>query len=186
MYEYDQARDDRRTKMLADSIGGANKGETVDQAGTRHLADFIGEWNVAVWELGPDGKRIPATGTAKSVMERKDMVRFDFSDIVVEGFETRVNGYAIVGYNSERGFTLEVKFDVDPQILVWLGEYLPEKNAYNFYFVNNEGDKTSRTGLVRSNVRCEFRASGSVLVADTFALIDGKEKQVQSYRLTRK
>ena len=40
MYEYNQTRDDRRTQMLADSIGGANKGETVDSAGKRHLDRF--------------------------------------------------------------------------------------------------------------------------------------------------
>ena len=33
MYMYDQSRDDKRTKMLADSLGGAQKGETVETAG---------------------------------------------------------------------------------------------------------------------------------------------------------
>ena len=55
MYMYDQSRDDRRTKMLADSIGGAKKGESADAAGKRHLQDFTGDWNLSIWSLNLDG-----------------------------------------------------------------------------------------------------------------------------------
>ena len=53
MYEYDQHREDNRTEVMADAIGGARAGETVDDAGKRHLEDFIGEWNINIWVKQP-------------------------------------------------------------------------------------------------------------------------------------
>jgi len=186
MYEYEQSRDDRRTKMLADSIGGANKGETMDQAGTRHLNDLLGDWSVAIWELGADGKHINAAGTAKGMMDQKNQVRFEYQDIVVEGYDVKLTGVSRLAYDPEAGFTLENKFSLDEAPLSFVGEYVAVNNAYNFYQLDSDNPK-SRTGLIRTNVRIEMRITGTkLIVANTFALVDGKEVQVQSYRFTRK
>lgn len=75
MYEYNQTRDDRRTQVLADSIGGANKGETVDDAGKRHLDDFIGEWDVDIWVLDGEGKKITGGASARGVLESQERMR---------------------------------------------------------------------------------------------------------------
>lgn len=71
MYEYNQTRDDRRTATLATSIGGANKGETVDGAGKRHLDDFIGQWDVDIWVLDGNGNKMTGGAEAKGVLERQ-------------------------------------------------------------------------------------------------------------------
>ncbi len=184
MYEYGQAREDNRTKMLADSIGGANQGETVDEAGKRHLEDFIGEWNVAIWSTDTEGKRISGSGKAKVVLTSKTEAKFELSDIKAEGSDTNHSGTATMTYDEASGFTLISSFSASPETLRFTGEYRAEPNKYDFYLNNNEG--TTVTGVQRSNVRVEIRVSGSNMwVAETYTFIDGKEQQVQSYRFTK-
>lgn len=184
MYEYDQSREDRRTKMLADSIGGAKKGETVDEAGKRHLDDFIGDWNLDIWVLSEDGKKITAKGKAKGVLEAKTRAKIDYLEITADGFDDVVTGSSILGYDPQSGFSLENTFSVSGETLRFVGEYVPESNKYNYYLSGSEGKTV--TGIVRSNVRVEVRISGSNLwVAETFTMIEGKEVKIQSYRFTR-
>lgn len=185
MYEYDQSRQDRRTQTLADSIGGAKKGETIDDAGKRHMDDFIGEWNMDIWVLAEDGKKITASGKAKGVLEAKNKARIDYQEIKVDGYDETVTGFSVLGYDPENGFSLENTFSVSNETLKFVGEYLPENNAYNYYLSGSNGGKTV-TGIVRSNVRVEIRISGSSLwVAETYTLVDGKEVKIQSYRFTK-
>jgi hypothetical protein len=184
MYEYGQSREDNRTRMLADSIGGAKKGETVDDAGKRHLDDFIGEWNLDIWVLSEDGKKITAKGKAKGVLEAKTRAKIDYLEIAVDGYDDIVTGSSILGYDPQSGFSLENTFSVSGETLQFVGEYVPEGNKYNYYLSGSEGKTV--TGIVRSNVRVEVRISGSNLwIAETFTLIDGKETKIQSYRFTR-
>jgi len=185
MYEYDQSRQDRRTQTLADSIGGAKKGETADDAGKRHLDDFIGEWNLDIWVLAEDGKKITAKGKAKGVLEAKTKARIDYQEIRVDGYDDIVTGFSILDYDGESGFSLENTFSVSNETLKFVGEYIPQNNAYNYYLSGANGGKTM-TGIVRSNVRVEVRISGSNLwVAETYTMVDGKEVKIQSYRFTK-
>ena len=185
MYMYDQSRDDRRTKMLADSIGGAEKGETADEAGKRHLADFTGAWNLDIWALDAEGKKITATGNAKVVMKSKDVLRVEYSDIKSPGYDQEIIGASVVTYSTNSGFKIENTFNVVPEKRKFVGEYIPAKNAYNFYPLNSKEGETV-TGVIRSNVRIELRVtSDNLCVAETYTLMDGKEVKMQSYRFTR-
>lgn len=185
MYEYDQVREDRRTKVLADSIGGGNKGETADDAGKRHLGDYAGEWNLDIWALDADGKKITATGKAKVVMTSKDVLQIEYTDIKSPGYDQELNGTSVVTYSQSNGFTIENKFSTLPETRKFVGEYIPEKNAYNFYPSTNKEGETI-TGVIRSNVRIELRATGSNLcVAEAYTMIDGEEVKMQSYRFTK-
>ncbi|WP_455212670.1 hypothetical protein [Kaarinaea lacus] len=184
MYEYDQSRQDRRTQTLADSIGGAKKGETVDDAGKRHLDDFIGDWNLDIWVLSEDGKKITAKGKAKGVLEAKTKAKIEYQEIKVDGYDDIVTGSSILGYDPQSGFSLENTFSVSGETLKFVGEYVPDGNKYNYYLSGSEGKTV--TGIVRSNVRVEVRISSSNLwVAETFTLIDGKEVKIQSYRFMK-
>ena len=85
------------------------------------------------------------------------------------------------------GFFLENSFSsVSDEVLEFVGEYLVDKNAYNFYLTNPTDGEMVAGGILRSNVRVEMRIVGpSLWVAEAFTLIDGREEKVQSYRLTR-
>lgn len=186
MYEYDQHRDDNRTKMLADSIGGAKAGETVDDAGKRHLEDFIGQWNINIWALQPDGNRVTATGTAKAVMNSRTTVTITYDEIEATGSEDDIEGTFVFEYDPDNGFALTNEIEDSGEKLTFVGEYIPDGNKYNFYLTSGDGG-TMAGGQTRSNMRLEIRVSGqNMWVAETFTLIDGKEVQAQSYRFTRK
>jgi hypothetical protein len=184
-YEYTQAREDQRTKTMADAIGGAKAGETADDAGKRHLDDFLGDWNVDIWSVDATGKKITGNGSAKVVLENKERARFEFTDVKATGFDQVFTGTSLLGYSASNGFTLKNSTSVTPT-RDYVGEYIPAKNAYNFYPTGNqEGD--TPTGIIRSNVRIEVRVTGSNLfVVETYVMKDGNEVQVQSYRFTKK
>ena len=185
MYMYDQSREDRRTKMLADSIGGARKGETADAAGKRHLGDFAGDWNLDIWALDADGKKITARGKATAVMPGKDTLRIEYKEIESPGYEQKITGSSLVNYSANNGFTFENEFSVYPEVRKFVGEYVPEKNAYNFYPSQNKEGETI-TGVIRSNIRIELRVSGgNLVVAETYTMMEGKEVKIQSYRFIK-
>jgi len=179
MYMYDQSRDDRRTQALADSIGGAKKGETADDAGKRHLGDFAGEWNLDIWALNADGSKITASGQAAAALTGKDILRIDHKNIKAQGFEQVFSGSSVVTYSPNSGFTIENQFSAIQGTRRFVGEYLPADNAYNFYPSQNIDGETV-TGVIRSNVRIQLRASNpNLVVAETFAMVDGKEVNIQ-------
>jgi hypothetical protein len=109
MYMYDQSRDDRRTKMLADSIGGAKQGETSDAAGKRHFQDFLGDWNIDIWALNPDGSKLNGSARGKAIMENADSLRLEFSDVHIDGSSQNLTGNASIAYSDKSGFTMETQ-----------------------------------------------------------------------------
>lgn len=186
MYEYEQHREDNRTKMMAEAIGGAKAGETVDDAGKRHLTDFIGEWNINIWVQQPDGRKVTATGTAKAVMDSLTTVKITYDDIQAAGMEDDIEGVFVFEYDPEKGFALTNEIEDSGEKLTFVGEYIPDGNKYNFFLTSGDGG-TMAGGKTRSNMRLEIRVSGqNMWVAETFTLVDGKEVQAQSYRFTRK
>jgi len=93
-------------------------------------------------------------------------------------------GETLLTYEPGQGFFLENVFDFTNEKVSAVGEYMPHKNAFNFYVTENTGELVG--GNVRSLVRIEMRSSGaSMWIAETFTHIDGKEVQVQQYRFTK-
>ena len=188
-YEYDSRRADRRNKELTTAIaanqqGAVPQGETVAQTGTRHLDDFLGEWNISAWAMKGDGTKLNGTGKAKVVMDTKESARFTITDIKAEGSDQTFDGSALLGYSEKNGFTLENSSSAYTEARKYVGEYLPEKNAYNFY-PTDASSNTGATGITRSNIRLEVRASGNMITINTYSMIDGQEIQIQSYRFTK-
>ena len=72
------------------------------------------------------------------------------------------------------------------ETLYFVGEYLADKNVYDFYLTGTAEPEMITPGMIRSMLRVEIRVSSPAMwVADAFTHIDGKEVQVQSYRFTR-
>lgn len=207
VYMYDQSREDRRTKMIADSVSGSQKGqsspaegtqqsqsaskteaprgETADDAGKRHLHDFVGDWGLSIWALNADGSKITGTAKAKIALTGKEVIQIDFSDIKSEVLDKEVTASGVVTYSASSGFQLESKNSLLPDDRRFVGEYLADKNAYNFYPTNSK-EETGATGIIRSNIRVELRvSSGSLFVVETYTMKDGAEVKIQSYRFTK-
>lgn len=179
MYEYKEHRDDNRTKMLSDAIGGAKKGETVDEAGKRHLADFTGNWKIDVTVLSNDGKMLKATGNAKITLESKTTLNIAYDAVKPEGYDEMLSGETKIIYDEKEGFNLDSKFSNSDKITNFVGEYMPKDNIYVYY------PQTSNPNG-KANARVELRVSGTnMFIAESFALIDGKEIKTQTYRFTR-
>ncbi len=183
MYMYDQSRDDDRTKMLADAIGGGKKGETPADAGKRHLADFTGDWKLDIWSLDAQGKRVTAFGKATTALTNKDTLTVSYSDIKADGFDQTFSGKSVVSVNGS-ALALENVFSGAQGDRRFAGEYVPANNLYNFYPSQTADGKTV-TGVIRSNIRIEISANGNLAVAKTFSLVDGAEVQIQQYTFTR-
>jgi len=158
MYEYDQHREDNRTKVMADAIGGARKRETVDDAGKRHLDDFIGDWNINAWAMATDRKKITATRKAKGVLESKTQASIKYNDLKSPTYEPVLSGELIMRYDEKNGFSLENRFSSQQESLTFVGEYIPDGNKYNYYATTGEGSE-SVSGVIRSNLRVEIRVS---------------------------
>lgn len=184
-YEYDQVREDRRTKQITDAIEGVNKGETADASGKRHFQDFLGDWSLDIWSLKADGGKVTGSGKAKILMEGKDVLRLEFTDIHATGSDEKFSGASVVAYSPNSGFTMENRYSGSSEVRKLVGEYIPEKNVYNFYPSTNKDGETV-TGVIRTNVRVELRVAGdNLVVAETYTFMDGKEVKMQSYRLTK-
>jgi len=190
-YEYDSRRQDRRNKELATAISSnqqvaqaAPQNETVAQSGTRHLEDFLGEWNISAWAMNGDGSKINGTGKAKVVMESKESAKFTMTDLKAEGNDKTFEGSAALAYSDKNGFSLSCSSSAYSGTRTYVGEYLPQENTYNFFPVD-AASTTGSTGVIRSNVKVEARATGNMLSINTYSMIDGKETQIQSYRFTK-
>ncbi len=182
--------------MMADAIaarppaGGATPAATpqmtVGDLGKQQLETLRGSWKLDIRYLDAEGNRKTATGVAQGLAAGDNGSRILYRDIKAEGAEGVYDGYALLTYDPGQGFFLETSFSTTDEIVKSVGEYLPDKNSYNFYVVQGEGGEMVQGGIMRSSVRVEIRVSGpAMFVAETFTLIEGQEVQVQSYRFTR-
>ena len=190
MYDYDQSRQDDRTQMMSGAIAQSRSGdvaptETVGDVGKRHMQEFLGEWKVEMWGLDENGERITAKGLVSGVSAGENATRILYREIHVDGFDEPLGGgYMLLTYDPGQGFFVENHFSVTDETLKFVGEYLADKNAYNYYLIDNEGAMTG--GILRSSVRLELRISTpSLWVAEAFTHIDGEEVLVQSYRFMK-
>jgi len=64
---------------------------------------------------------------------------------------------------------------------------MADTDKFNFYLVGMDTGSETPTGVLRSSLRVEIRGSGSALwVVETYAYLDGEEKQIQSFQFSRR
>lgn len=180
-YGYTESRADQRNREILEAIEGADPGETADQAGVRHLQDFVGDWQAAIWVLDTDGSRINATGRATGAMRGSSSLNLDYSNVGT-GDGNYISAIGIINYSSSRGFELSSEVE-GLGTAIFVGEYVPAENKFNFYFVE---DDTNLDDGISSSMRIEVRpASTGLIVIGTYIYVEGAEKQIESIRLTR-
>lgn len=198
-YDYDQQNQDDRTEMLADAIssndsggnsGGGSTGAaaqpTVGDVGRQQFENFRGDWKIDVWVLDGEGDKVLANGRAKGIAAGDNGVRILYNDIRVEGVDRSLDGVFLLKYDPGQGFFLENSFTASDDTLYFVGEYVVDKNKYDFFLTDSSSDEMITPGMIRSAMRVEIRiGSPSMWVAEAYIHLDGKEVQVQSYRFTK-
>lgn len=200
MYDYQQSRQDDNTQILAEGLAGRSPGEaggsgstdqpalTVGDLGRQKMQDLHGEWEFEAWGLDAEGGRITARGMATGLAAGDNATRLLFRDIDVDGYEEEEDlggGSLVITYDPAQGFYLENNFRPTGETLNFVGEYKPDTNAFVFYLSAGK-ESEFIGGVLHSSVRVELRmASPALVVGDAFTFMEGKEVQIQQYRLTR-
>ena len=179
----------------ADTLAGAGLGavtappgrvptRSVEERGRLGLRNFVGDWDVEMWSLAGDGRKLEGRGVAQSVAEG-DGTRITFTEFSAPAFPAATGGgQVLVAYQEDKGFTLESWFKHSNELLKFAGRYEADTGRYVFFSFNSAGE--TATGAPRQSVRVEIRSVDiASWVADTYSSVDGQSVQVQSYRFTR-
>ena len=163
-------------------VAGAAAPETTAQNWDR-LDTFSGQWQVNIWALDSKGERVEATGVAQGGLSKTTAATLSVENLKVSGVEQDLNGQVELSYTPAQGYQLQTDFNGNSK-LSFSGEFQPQLQRYNYYPVGANGQTFS--GNERSQMRLELRFAGQdVFLVDSYAVVDGKEVQIQSYRFTR-
>ena len=148
------------------------------------LDSFVGEWNVQVWSLAADGRRLEGQGTASGAKFGDLAVDITINEFIASDLPDATGGGAVrITNHPERGLTLETDLPVADRKLQLTGQV--SGGAYVFYLVGGGGETV--TGIRRTSVRIEVRSlSADAWEAATYASVDGETVQVQGTRFTRR
>jgi len=147
------------------------------------LDTFSGDWQVNIWALLDDGKRIEATGVAKGSLAKTTTAQLNFEKLNVDGVPHELTGQIQLGFTPAAGYRLETDFSNNDKMR-FSGEYQANSQRYSYYPVGVKGQTLS--GDERHNMRVELRFAGKdVFLVDTYTQIKGTDVQIQSYRFTR-
>lgn len=147
------------------------------------LDDFTGDWQINIWALAEDGKRIEATGIAKGSLAKTTTAQLNFEKLNVDGVSHELTGLIQLGFTPAAGYSLETEFSNNDKMR-FSGEYQANSQRYRYYPVGVKGQTLS--GDERNNMRVELRFAGKdVFLVDTFTQVKGIDVQIQSYRFTR-
>ncbi|NOR58152.1 MAG: hypothetical protein GQ474_06490 [Sulfurimonas sp.] len=176
MHELQDTRESQRNQIMADAIAGRNSAPEAISNGNDLIQNMLGTWNITVWIIDKDGKRISGSGVGKGIMESKSTVNLNISDIDFPSVHEDMTGGAIFTFDEKKGYTLESGFSTVTDKYKYIGEYVVKENVYNFYAT--EKDRTSVRLLLRST-------NESMWSIETYVTQNGKETQTQSYRFMR-
>jgi len=171
----------------APATSNARQGVDVEEAGRLGLRNFSGDWNMEMWSLASDGRKLEGKGTVQGTVDGEGAVRIVITEFESSEFpEATGGGRVTISHEPGKGFILETAFRYSDEILRLTGGYQAGSNTYVFYLIGGPGGQTA-TGIDRTSVRLEVRSLGrDSWVAATFADVDGQSTQVQSSRFVRR
>jgi hypothetical protein len=180
----------------ADTLAGAALGavtapsgrvptSSAEERGRLGLRNFVGDWDVEMWSLAGDGRKLEGRGVAQAVTEG-DGTRITFSEFSAPAFPAATGGgQVLVAFQEDKGFMLESRFKHSKELLKFTGRYEADTGRYVFFSFSSAGE--TATGAPRQSVRVEIRSVDiASWVADTYSSVEGQSVHVQSYRFTRR
>lgn len=184
MQDYDNDRADYRSDSLSGAIASNNSGGDGEApANWQEIDAFIGNWQVTMWALNPQGERIDATAEARSTLDNTSSVTFHFSDFASKQISGEVSGSMRLSFDKDKGFEMLNQFSTDQEGNRYVGHYDNQASKYIFLYAGSNQDTFS--GVQRTDFRLEMQMVGNdVIVIETWA-VGSEEKRIQSYRLTR-
>lgn len=183
--DYEEERQDYRAETLAAAIASNNSGGAGEAPqGWNEINSFIGSWRVSLWGLDENGTRVDATAQATSSLDTTESVTFRFSDLSSAVINEPNFGSTTLRFQADRGFELINTFTTSPEGNRYVGHFDNASNKYVFFYAG--ADDSTYSGVKRTDYRLELTMiGGDVMIIQTWANVDGADKMIQSYRLTR-
>jgi hypothetical protein len=161
-------------------------GRSAEDAGRIGLRNFAGNWNLEMWSLTADGRKLEGRGVAEGSVESNSAVRIYFTDFNAPAFPAATGGGQVrISFEQGKGFTLESHFTHSNEVLKFAGRYQPDTGRYVFHLFGTQGEIA--TGIPHRSTRVEVRSVdlGS-WTAETYTTVDGQSVLVQVYRFSRR
>lgn len=148
------------------------------------LTNFMGDWDVSISGLHAQ-QPIKATAKANGVLVKTTEAQINIDQVQLNGELVDINLTTQFSYDTEEGYQAIIKNKSNDQSLHFSGEYQPALNRYNFYPTSSNALLTS--GTTKQDFRLELGFVGKTIwVLDTYAIVDGQEVKIQSYRFSKK
>ncbi len=161
-------------------------GRSAEDAGRIGLRNFAGDWNLEMWSLTADGRKLEGRGVAEGSAESDRAVRLYFTEFSAPAFPAATGGGQVrIAYEQGKGFMLESHFKHSDEVLKFAGRYQADTGRYVFHLFGTQGEIA--TGIPHSSTRVEVRSVDlSSWTAETYTTVDGQSVLVQSYRFSRR
>lgn len=173
--------------ISAPVVSNSRSAMSAEDFGRLGLMNFAGDWNLEMWSLASDGRKLEGSGVATGTIEGDNAIRISITQFESAEFPEAIGGGQVtISHESGKGFILKSDLGFSDEVLKLTGGYEAGTNTYLFYLVGAAGGQTA-TGIDRVSVRLEVRSlDRNAWEANTFAHVDGQSTQVQSSRFTRR
>ncbi|MCQ1059164.1 hypothetical protein ACQKPX_12650 [Photobacterium sp. DNB23_23_1] len=180
----DNQRHDSRNDALAQMGNGGQATTTNTQPQNwDKLDNFTGDWNVNIWS-GATEQPVNATANASGSLVKTTEASININNVTVGDQAQALSFNANFAYTPEAGYSLTVTDNANNVPVTFAGEFQQNMNRYNFYPTNAQA--SIYENFDSSTVRLELGFAGqNVWMVDTYALVDGEEQKIQTYRFTK-
>ena len=186
--DLENKRENKRSSSRDDAIaqvGNNNQSSAeTDKKNWQEVNHFMGDWHVAITSNITENS-IQATASAKGVLVEQSTAQVKIDTFMVDDKQVKMKLTTHFSYSEDNGYSATISNNEENSMVEFSGEYQAGLNRYNFYPTTHEVDLIK--GVNASNIRLQLGFAGkNVWMVETYATIDGKEQQIQSYRFTKK
>ncbi|WP_220718853.1 YMGG-like glycine zipper-containing protein [Agarivorans litoreus] len=181
MRDYENSHENRRTGTTAEAIAQPNtvimNGDNATANQGEHLNKLLGQWQVNVWAIQPDGSTIEAQGLARGKMLESDAATVELEQLEVAGEKLELQASTTISYNQQQGHQLSVSASNLENDVVYAGEFQAAMNRFSYYPLSQ---------VNTANMRMELRVvSPQLWIVETYSQQGSEEKMIQSYRFSK-
>lgn len=186
--DLENSRENKRSNSRDEAISqvGNNNQSSVNSNGKswQEVNNFMGDWHVTISNNTPENS-IQATANATGVLVKESTAQVKIDSFMVDEQQVEMKLTTKFSYSEDAGYSATISNDKANSTVAFSGEYQAGLNRYNFYPTTHEVDLIK--GVNTSNIRLQLGFAGkNVWMVETYAIVDGKEQQIQSYRFTKK
>ncbi|MDX2319616.1 MAG: hypothetical protein QNK26_03350 [Moritella sp.] len=186
--DLEENRNNKRSSSRDDAIAnvGNQNGSNADSKADswEELNNFMGDWDVAISGSYAD-KPAKATANASGQLVKTTKAQVTINQVELDGEAVDISLTTKFSYNPTDGYSAVIHNEQNNQEVHFSGEYQPALNRYNFYPTNS--DALFDNSVAGQDFHLQLGFAGSkVWFLDTYAIVDGQETKIQSYRFNKK